>query len=107
MQVSQDWNVGLDVAYYGSDYSFFGDAIFDVDLEREVVTDVYWKNLTVVDCNGDDVFYLGSRFPGDLNPVDGFVYDMAVEVALRYVAEEVIDHVKSTVYKNGEPNRGS
>lgn len=95
-----DYNVSLDVSYYGSEYSFFGDTVCKVDPAKGILWDVFFKNLTIVDVNGDDVFHLGARFPGDLSPTDGFLYDMAVDVVMELLYEKIVDHARSEVYKN-------
>lgn len=101
MQVNFDWYVSGDIHFYGSDYSYFANAIVMVDVNRREVVDVWFRSLAVADCDGNDVFYAPrSELTSENNVQSNFFYDVVKHYVIKDNSDDILDAYDYMFMKN-------
>ena len=87
-----DYYVDLDVPLICSDYAIFADISATVKLSEtsDYVQEIHFKNLTILNCDGHDVFRGGLEVTDGRTNSSGFYYDVARHLIIDCLSDSLV-----------------
>lgn len=96
IQISGEFTVNIN--WYGSDYQITGTYQADVDAETNHIWELIIKSLTVIAIDGNVVYENLDLYRNDLNIIDGFWFDFAVNYVLKLNRVNITNKAREEFY---------